>query len=1680
MKRSKLLLVALLVLLLSVVAACDNAHFHDYGEWSITTDPTLESEGIYSQSCSCGTSVERKIPALSDESVWTLIETVEPTHFEDGKKVFESIYGQVTYVLPMIAHTYGDYTIVTEPTLTTVGSATHACECEYVETVEVPVLADTEVWAVSVEDPTHFETGLATYTSIYGTVLVTLDIIPHEYGAYTIVTDPTLDVVGSATHACECGHVETVEVPVLANTEVWAVSVEEPDHANTGLATYTSVYGTVEVVLDVVPHDYSAFTLSVVPTLTEGGSAFHFCNCGHIEYVDVPALSNAEVWAVERTIAPDYNTPGEDTYTSIYGEVKLVVKKLYVPYDSKTYSSFNFDADDDKGGWKNGVIGVEDVWSNATLVLDDAAVGSGTAYPFRGMYKFVLVNAETGEILINKYEPLTEEVWVPDDTSWDPEDGYYQDVPVLDEDGNPVYDWNNPASSTTAWLDMASGLIVAPRNTDFVNLNVYTPFEVGYSEGNAAASAWDNSMAISYSVAGNDYTIFVHNDRAYFGVSFVDMSGNAIAPVNCYKASNVIVLDKDGNKLFSFVHNGKKLVVSDGFEGTYANGEDTLVLNGCGEATLNGASATYVVEDGYLGLFANGEYHEVTISGSTYTSVKPMVTITFDCDGKADVAQLTVNKNVAVELPVPTTSAHIFKGWLNANGEVVDSSFVPTESVTLTANWKQKVIIFLEGVVDGDPVTITVADGDVLGNYLPEYTVDPVTGKSFGGWFLDSGFVNEIATSEIITTDENGITLFAKWNELPAYVGSYTGGEIWNASYGSTSGKSLNIDASGKITGYYTGTVISYDKATQTIIWKKSSSNTEYKMIFDEASGIVAIGYYGQTDLKNDYYIFSKAGKMGTHYGVNTSGYNGRGYYARLLSTTMPDGSTQDIFVHLNRIYSNFEATDVNGNVLTSSNLSGSKSLIVKVNGEIIVSVASIGSSFSNNSTTVDLDQYIGTYVNGEETVVLDGMGGIVYGDKEGSYEEVEGQTYFDVYFENPDEYYQLTLNGDSFAIVKPMVNLTLVNSAVGTSDTIEINANIPYVLPALNHEGLIFNGWFLDEACLTPANGEVTLTEDASVYTLWKAKKVVTVVYNNGEENGEFIYSQGDVVEIEDPKKTKMAFAGWFTTATFDVGSEWANGSAIEEDFTIYAKWEEAPIYYNTYMFTRIEMNNWKQGTSDMYTYNSATWVVEPNGVGKSNGNPLGSGERSIVNFNAETGYFEVEGSYTDYYGYVDNATGIMILNYTSTSGLKKVLLATPFESGSSITSRISSSYWNEGISRTIEYTFEDTVYSIFVHGETVYFGATFKDANGNAVAGKECYNHKDGPLFVYDANGAVIAKYLHDGAMMQELDGWEGTYAVDGGEVVVNGIGNITIGGVEGEYTKTEDGASYTHDAYVGGSYYEVTLVKDGYTAVVNKPMVTITYSTDGKADIAPASENKNIAIVLPVPENVDYIFRAWYFDAELTQEVPENFVPTADVTVYAKWAQKVTLTVVYGNGLDTVVLNYAVGDTVAPEQLSNNGLYFGGWFLDAELTQAYEVGEITESFTIYCKWIEKAPYTFKAEGSYTFEYKDGVWVTNNQSVSSSIAAVRLTANVDITVTFDWEVSSESGWDKFYVYKNGSDVVYAKSGSTKGSQTITIEAGQDIYIYYKKDGSGNSGSDCVWLRNLCVNGNPVTDYVA
>ena len=358
-------------------------------------------------------------------------------------------------------------------------------------------------------------------------------------------------------------------------------------------------------------------------------------------------------------------------------------------------------------------------------------------------------------------------------------------------------------------------------------------------------------------------------------------------------------------------------------------------------------------------------------------------------------------------------------------------------------------------------------------------------------------------------------------------------------------------------------------------------------------------------------------------------------------------------------------------------------------------------------------------------------------------------------------------------------------------------------------------------------------------------------------------------------------------------------------------------------------------------------------------------NGSYVVKNYDPEKGTLDFcssNGS-TVYHGFIDPVTTIIFVNTKSGDvDFNAMNMFIPIEGKYNYSEHTySSSYWDGGSTKAIQYTTKGNTYSYFLYKNHVYMNVSFKDAEGNDIEGKDCYTASS--LTVLASDNTVIAKFGYDGTTMQSLDGFEGTYTNGENSLTLDGIKTIKMGEYTGTYTKAKEGSSYSFDVYMTEGtkqvYYQLTVSKEAGTYTISKPEVTISFNAGEYATVGDVVANINVALELPVPHNAEYVFRGWYLDSELTKKVSGEYVPTENATLYAKWDKKATLTVIYGNGMEDATLEYGVGDTINPVKPGfTNGKVFSGWYLDAECTEKLTATTITGNMTIYCKWAEGVP--------------------------------------------------------------------------------------------------------------------------
>lgn len=1770
MKRSKLLLVLVLALVaVMALVACDKTpvHEHAYGGWTIETAPTASAEGTATRKCACGEKETATLASLSDTSVWTVSNNVPATHTQDGCTVYTSQYGTVVVTLGKLTdHKYGAWEITVEPDLTTAGKAKRTCECGDIDEVDVPALENASVWtAATVVRASHDEEGLVKYTSAYGTVEKTVAKGEHSWSSWKIVTAPTATEKGEAARFCTtdgCKSTETAELPVLTDT-AWTASVTAATCTTPEITTYTSVYGTVTVETAAANgHNFQVSAIVTEPTCTEKGSATikcTVCDCeetkeiaalGHdfehgtwvintiitgeedtkhirkcsrcdevstslmyrkdhnfgepvykvseymSEYHTVTAyytctdcgysksesidefLENESAWAKGEETLADYNNEGRVTYTykKDNTQITIVTPKLVAPYDGKTYTA----ADVDFKTEPDALSKCDKI--NAFITLDETGKGTGTAFPFKGDVSVTMVDSATGKIRFAS-------------------------------DGN-TYD---------GYVDMETGIIVYFGL--FNKVYILSPFDSANSEYKASQFAL--SRAIEYTPDCNlgskhSFTMFVTDDKVYFGVRFnngtADISAN-----ECFAAENLVVFDKDGNKIKGFKKVDGTTTALDGYEGTYTNSADateSVVIDGIGGLVINGtvngvytkaADADYFEVYVVDGSGVKTAYYHVTISGDTYTKVAKNATVKFTSAEGTAPADATVFANIDYVLaPMADTETKKFMGWKRAGSEEIITSVKPAidEEINLEAVWADKVKI---NIVDsfGENKTAYIGNGEMIATALPAYeiekTVSPDNTKYFVCWYIDANGNGAFDAGEAIeaeteiTTADNGITVVANWAEVCAVAGEYIGTNTYsNTSMSGTC--NVNIAVNGNITGKFTGIVKSYNESTQLLTI--TSDNKDYYFRCDITAGILITGDSLAKSVENlagDIDVFGSAkptAYIRLYEGTTTSSALVRFF---TLNTKLAENT--DVLFYNNHIYSNISITDSLGNALTTASIKDAKTIVVKdlSTGTIVFKAAATDGTFGKYYTQA-LDEYYGTYTcEGQDNLVLDGVGNFAWGSKNGTYtlKDATAKT-FDAYVVadgKNTEYYVITLDttAKTYVAAEQKVTVTYTSTTITPNEDISavtVWKNVEFTLKALTNADNMFRGWYVEGAEETLYNGAYTATADVTLIAKWDTKFTFTAVYNDGTTaNLVKEYGEGDKVNVEKPVWKKHKFDGWFTTETFVAGTEWTSGTAITANVTVYAKWSDAEAYYNNYTDANLDGTDKNGNKSGFYSRNMLL-AIDADGNYRGTMYPF-SGTGKITNYNKETGEMMIGGKKA----ILDASTGIIIVADGNVFG--EVFFMTPFESKTT-RDAFSSSYWNSGKTRVIEYTFDGTTYKVFVHEGKVYFNVQFKSAltEGTDVAGENAYQAE--LLCVLDSEGNLLFKFAYDGTTMVALDGYEGKYiAADVGEVELDGVKTIKFGGNTGTYAKAAEGAGYTFDVYMTEGentvYYRVTVEKSGMTCTVVKPMVTITYDTNGVTPVetlgASEPKNMNVAYALPVLTNADKVFRGWYVstDASMTL-VSENYVPTADVTLVAKWDDKVTLTVVYNNnGLENVVLPYGAGDEIDLSEYVpgyTNGKAFVKWYvLNGDVKEDLPA-TISTNMTVYCEWVDTPPYTITTSSSNQFTYADGVWTSGNKGKNNSTSSFKITALDNITVTFQYFCESESDyrWDWLSIQKNGTQI-YKDGGDKKGnivySEVVTVElkAGDTLEFIYSKDGSSNTGLDCAMIKDLTINGTAVTE---
>ena len=143
-------------------------------------------------------------------------------------------------------------------------------------------------------------------------------------------------------------------------------------------------------------------------------------------------------------------------------------------------------------------------------------------------------------------------------------------------------------------------------------------------------------------------------------------------------------------------------------------------------------------------------------------------------------------------------------------------------------------------------------------------------------------------------------------------------------------------------------------------------------------------------------------------------------------------------------------------------------------------------------------------------------------------------------------------------------------------------------------------------------------------------------------------------------------------------------------------------------------------------------------------------------------------------------------------------------------------------------------------------------------------------------------------------------------------------------------------------------------------------------------------------PTKENADFL--GWYTTSDFSGEKVTEITTTENITLYARWDRKMTITYVLNGGVNLSNLT-TITDSMLPYTLSDatkSGYNFIGWFTDAELTRSIYVINTYGDITLYADWEEINP--------------DLVFTLNSDGISYSVKArsTDISGEVKIPATY------------------------------------------------------------------------------
>lgn len=1680
---------------------------HAYGAWTITTEPTVTEAGKAIRVCVCGSYEEVALAVLTDTSVWTKNEKQAQSHTEDGIVEYTSEYGKVTVTTAKAGHTYGAWTISTEPTETAAGVATRVCSCGDEQTQPVAKLTDASVWTVSVnQNASHTQKGVKVYTSVYGTIVKETGAEQHAFGSWEITTDPTETATGVAKRYCSCGFFEQVTIPALSNS-IWTRGENSATHFEPGKVTYTSEYGAVTIITEVQQHVYG-------PWESNGnGTHTHKCVSDDHEETKDCAYNQQVTTAAYLAEAATCDSPAKYYYSCVCG-TKSEHTFTYGGALGHNYDNFQV--------------------TDATCTEDGAITATCTRDDCGHVYNKTIAKLghdHDGGCI--SYENITSD----EETH---EDGSKHHVYRCSRCGK--YDTENVEEHTFSENPVEYILASATDGWHGVTA-VYVCEDCGRTN---KEEAFDGKFIESTEYFTKD----AEKEPDYNEAGYIDYTYKGFGGVNTSFRINLpkLTAPYEGVTYYAYELSQKgetSLVKVDSFAATVTFDENgtgvgdyspfmgdctiRIIDKNSGEVTFTRVDrgSTYS-ERGYIDLSTG---IVITTKNSVYDSVYFMIPDKYNIKA-GDIGGAVWTDSMAISYDA--LCAYEFKHGFNffvydgtvyfgakyfdAEGNEIKGADCATANYVKAVDAQDGTIKTFARNASG---TLQVTDG-LEGSYT-DSTYNAVVLNGVGGATIDGkagvyfkeagkayyelyvGESVETATEYYTFTLVDGAISVQKPTATLVFKGDdvliddmvVSVNILTNLPEPTVAGKVFRgwkLDGEGERMTSFKAT--SESVYTFEVSWAIANQLTVKGLLADDEAeyGAKVIGYGDTYVSALPNYEYQKTFNEGYTFVGWVLDKNGNGNLddkdedIQDDSVVTAEGANLVVFATWEWA-GNVSFTEAGTYTFVYDEVNGYwKSNNQGKGGE---PAAAVMEFFAAEGIVHVSFEYMCSSESGYDKLT------IWYGPKSNTRVTMDGtsnswktiETTLDFSIDDSNQKIRFSYSkdgggdkGEDTAYIRNLringVLITAQNALFENAGTyknggneIQVSMGGTLTIGGNNYCYTTVSATVIG-ATIEGVYKEFALNTTAKTYTMTEPKVTVTYDYKGHGTNSSAQVSKysNQTLSTDVPTAEGFLFAGWYADAEFT--TEAPATFVASTDVTFYAKWVKPSPLMGTYVGYEIESTT-KATSGKKLTIDGF-------------GNGIGYKDAAVTKYDAETGFFVYAGTK---YGYFDAEHKMIVISYSdSTSSFGSDTYF--FFQDTATTSSKDIISWNSNKSRLICFTIgeSNTKTYIVLDDSKVYYDATWSAFDANGESTTDFANVDILKVTVADKE-YVIAK--NSKGTFVVTDGNEGTYTSGSDSVRLNGAGMITgtFNGtaISGTYT-TASTATYGFDvrATVGSETrtYTLSINKDDNTYTMAENRVTITYVND-KVTIASASVFRNVSTTLYAGDDLEvdgFKFRGWFDNAEYSGSAKTSVTPTGDVTFYAKYDAAVVLTFDYsGYEYETGKTTYVVPDKHVTDKVSGiptvgsdvryDGKAFAGWFLKNEDgsfgAEASTSTVLTGDLTYYAKWVVPHFMAGTYKGYYTNTWSSGYSLS---SVTLVVDIFGKTSNTRTGEIVDY--NEETGY--FYIQTSASTKFYAYYDSVNkvivmASNSGADAFGKDAYYLFLTDETVSGSKDNVvrWNNN-------------